>query len=134
MYIQDDDEDQEEVGEDVDASSSKTPIASSLKKNTDQKYLTQMKNEKKPTFSPNISPINGLLPDNLRDSQVDTNENNCWMDDRTYSYQNQMSTEKVEFQRRNHLDDSMLKTGSLKSQYSTQMPLQMQSSQHLVFR
>ena len=118
MYIQDDDdteENQEQVGEDVDASSSKTPIASSIKKNTDQKYLTQMKNEKKPMFSPNISPINGCLPDNLRDSQIDTNENNCWMDDRTYSYQNQMSTEKNEFQRRNHLDDSMLKMGSLKS-------------------
>ena len=51
-----------------------------------------MKNEKKPSFSPEVSPINGVLHDTLRDSNLDQMEQGTWMVDAVYNFPN-MSNE-----------------------------------------
>ena len=47
-----------------------------------------MKNEKKPNYSPEVSPINGVLHDTLRDSNMDQNEQATWMVDAAYNFPN----------------------------------------------
>ena len=65
----------------------KTPIVP----DDSEKFLTQMKSAQQPTFSADISPINGQMQDVLRDSQ---NENeHHWMD-KTCPY-GMLSNEKV---------------------------------------
>jgi len=52
-----------------------TPVVAASKIRGEQDHVmlfhSQMKNEKKPTFSPEVSPINGVLHDTLRDSNID---------------------------------------------------------------
>ena len=55
-------------------------------------FHSQMKNEKKPSFSPEVSPINGVLHDTLRDSNLDQMEQGTWMVDAVYNFPN-MSNE-----------------------------------------
>lgn len=74
-------------------------------------FHSQMKNEKKPSFSPEVSPINGILQDTLRDSHLDQHEQGTWMVDQAYTFPN-MSNEAP----------------------AQQMPLQMQQSTHMVYQ
>ena len=74
-------------------------------------FHSQMKNEKKPSFSPEVSPINGILQETLRDSHLDVNEQGTWMVDAAYTFPN-MSNEAP----------------------AQQMPLQMQQNSHIVYQ
>lgn len=60
--------------EEPSSSRNTTPVVVSSNNNEDGKNMlfhSQMKNEKKPSFSPEVSPINGILQDTLRDSHLD---------------------------------------------------------------
>ena len=50
-----------------------------------------MKNETKPTFSPEVSPINGVMLDTMQESHIDNTEQ-AWMD-ATYHFPNNISSE-----------------------------------------
>ena len=78
-----DDEDEEEEKQMMPSSNRKlTPnVVTDIEKLDDENnkqqilFHSQMKNEKKPSFSPEVSPINGnILHDTLRDSHMDQHE------------------------------------------------------------
>ena len=83
-----DDEDEEEEKQMMPSSSRKLTqnVVTDIEKLDDESnkqqilFHSQMKNEKKPSFSPEVSPINGnILHDTLRDSHMDQNEHAAWM-------------------------------------------------------
>ena len=99
-----------------------------------------MKKAKKPTFSPDISPINGNLQETLRDSRLE-NEHH-WMDkpypdgmlSTTEKGESQSKLDKVQHREERNLYDESGVQNSRQSQLTYQMPLQMQQSSHVVYQ
>ena len=108
--------------------------------------MTQMKNETKPTFSPEVSPINAKLQETM--SQY-AGVQNCW-NDGTSSQPTLTSNEKVHqvdsvprghekhfIQANFRVDDpsfNRVKMEDSSQKLTNQMPLQMHPGQHLVYQ